>query len=59
MGLYPRELDAMTKWEFEAAWAGFRRFHAAPEEEDQPPPMSEDRLAELGIVGFEDGRRDQ
>jgi len=52
MGWTPRELDRVTLWEFECAWAGFRKFHASPAEEEAPQPMSDERLAELGIVGF-------
>lgn len=41
----------MTLWEFAAVMDGFRQFHGAkPKGKDD---ISEDRLAELGIEGFE------
>jgi len=52
MGLTPRQVDAMTLWEFAVAWKAWRDFHTSTPEEDAPPPMSEERLAEWGIVGF-------
>ena len=42
----------MTLWEFEAAWAGWRRANTVKEEDEAAPAMSDERLAELGIVGF-------
>lgn len=49
MGFDPRQIEAMTLWEFMACAEGFRMIHegAAP-----PPEMDDDRLAELGIEGF-------
>lgn len=52
MGLTPRQLDEMTPWEFKVAWQAWRKFHTTQEEEERPEPMSDARLAELGIVGF-------
>ena len=52
MGWPPRELDLVTLWEFSAAWEGYKDFHTVPDEEGPPPEMSDERLAELGIVGF-------
>ena len=52
MGWTPREMDDATLWEFECAWAGWRKFHAASGDDDAPPEMSDERLAEMGIVGF-------
>lgn len=54
MGRSQRDLDQMTLWEFKVAWKSWRGFHAASLEEDHeaPPPMSDERLRELGIVGF-------
>lgn len=45
----PRQIEAMTLWEFTAYAEGFRLMHegAAP-----PPEMDDDRLSELGIAGF-------
>lgn len=42
----------MTLWEFAAVMDGFRAFHGA---KPKGGDISEDRLAELGIEGFEDG----
>jgi hypothetical protein len=52
MGLSPRQLDDMTMWEFSCAIADWRRFYASAGEEEAAPAMSDERLAELGIVGF-------
>lgn len=52
MGWTPRQLDAVTMWEFSSAWGGYKGFHAAQEEDMPPPEMSDERLKELGIVGF-------
>jgi hypothetical protein len=52
MGLSPRQLDAMTLWEFSVASAAWRRFHASTAESEAAPAMTDERLAELGIVGF-------
>jgi hypothetical protein len=53
MGLTPRQLDAMTLWEFSCAASAWRKFHTVEsEDEDRPPEMSDERLAELGIIGF-------
>jgi hypothetical protein len=50
MGFGPREVDAMSLWEFRAASAGWEKAHSSG---DNPPPaMSDDRLKELGIEGF-------
>lgn len=48
MGLSPLDVDRMTLWQFQAAADGFRR--ANPD--DTPQAMSDERAAELGIVGF-------
>lgn len=55
MGLTPRQLDEMTLWEFKVAFKAWRDFNTVPPEEEGPPAMSDDRLAELGIVGFANG----
>lgn len=52
MGWTARQLDAVTLWEFIAAWTGYLRFNSAPKEEETPPEMSDERLKQLGIVGF-------
>lgn len=49
MGFDPRQVEAMTLWEFIACAEGFRQIH---EGAGAPPEMDDDRLAELGIVGF-------
>lgn len=43
----------MTLWEFAAVMDGFRTFHGAKPKSGGD--IGEDRLAELGIEGFEDG----
>ena len=40
----------MTLWEWACAVDGYAQAHGA--EEEQPPPMEDARLAELGIEGF-------
>ena len=56
MGLTPRQLDEMTAWEFKVAWKAWRKFHSSEaDDEDKPDAMSDERLAELGIVGFGNG----
>jgi len=50
MGFSPRDVDDMTLWEFNACADGYRKAHAT--EEQAPPPMADDALAELGIEGF-------
>ena len=55
MGLTPRQLDAMTMWEFAVAAQSWRRFHAVEDEDERAPEMSDERLAELGIIGFARG----
>jgi hypothetical protein len=53
MGWTPRELDRVTLWEWECAWVAWKKFHTASgEEEEKPPEISDERMAELGIVGF-------
>jgi hypothetical protein len=53
MGVTPRELDRMTLFEFHAAQRAWIGFHASSgEDEDKPEAMSDERLRELGIVGF-------
>lgn len=51
MGFSPRQLDAMTQWEFTAALATWSKANRV--EDEQAPAMSDDRLAELGIDGFQ------
>jgi hypothetical protein len=52
MGVTPRQLDAMTLFEFRSAQASWIGFHAAEAEPDAPDAMSDERAHELGIVGF-------
>lgn len=40
----------MTIWEFTACVEGYREAHKT--EEEAPPPMADDDLAALDIVGF-------
>ncbi|WP_281414431.1 hypothetical protein [Rhizobium sp. ARZ01] len=40
----------MTPWEFAHCVEGWKEANSA--EEKAPPPMDDDKLAELGIVGF-------
>lgn len=50
MGMSPRQVDECTLWEFASCSEGYRK--ANQSEEDAPPPMADDALAELGIEGF-------
>lgn len=50
MGFSPRDVDAMTLWEFACCAEGFRKSHSTDKE--QAPPMSADDLAAAGIEGF-------
>jgi hypothetical protein len=50
IGFTPRDVDDMTLWEFQACSEGYRKAHAS--EEQAPPPMADNDLAELGIEGF-------
>lgn len=52
MGWSPRELDDVTLWEFASARKAFSKFHGGEPKDNQPPAMSDETLAELGIVGF-------
>jgi hypothetical protein len=45
----PREVDAVSLWEFRACVEGFRRLHGSTGPERT---MSDERAAELGIEGF-------
>jgi len=45
----------MTLWEFAACMDGFRVFHGGKAAQRPGEGMSEERLAELGIEGFEHG----
>lgn len=49
MGYTPRDVDALTPWELQAALDGWI---AANSSDSTPPPMSDERAAELGIEGF-------
>jgi hypothetical protein len=51
MGFTPRQVDEMTLWEFAHCMDGYK---ASQGIEDAPPVMSDELLAELGIVGFEE-----
>lgn len=50
MGFSPREVGRMSMWEFACAYAGYREAHRTGDE--SLPPMADDDLAKLGIVGF-------
>lgn len=49
MGFTPRQVDEMTLWEFGHCIDGFK---ASKGIEESAPPMDDDRLSQLGIVGF-------
>lgn len=49
MGFTPREVDRMAPWEFAATTRAWGRAHGAGPRRD----ISDDRLAALGIEGFE------
>lgn len=50
MGLSPRQLDEMTPWEFKAVSDAYVRAHGG---KPKGEGMDDDRLAELGIEGFD------
>ena len=50
MGFSPRDIDDMTLWEFDCCLAGYHKAHSS--DDATPPPMADERLAELGIAGF-------
>lgn len=49
MGYSPRQVDEMSLWEFGCIVEGYKRANGF---EEGPPAMDDDRLSELGIVGF-------
>ncbi|NTS30665.1 hypothetical protein HQ945_05310 [Phyllobacterium sp. BT25] len=49
IGFSPRQIDEMSLWEFGAVIDGYKRANGV---EEAPPVMDDDRLSELGIVGF-------
>jgi hypothetical protein len=48
----------MTLWQFTAAYAGWTKANKGNEADGPTAEMSDERLAELGIVGFESNGRD-
>ena len=52
MGFSPREVDAMSVWEFMACCEAFR---ASKGGKPASREVSDDELREMGIVGFRDG----
>lgn len=50
MGLSPRQIDEMTPWEFTAVSDAWVRAHGGKK---KGAGMDDDRLAELGIEGFD------
>ena len=50
LGFTPRDIDAMSPWEFTACVDGY--VTANKREDDAPPPMSGEEAAKLGIVGL-------
>ena len=50
MGFSPRDLDSMSLWEFIACRDGFALANGA---KPKPKEISDQRLAELGIEGFD------
>ena len=51
MSFSPRQIDEMSLWEFRCVCSGWSEANHA--DDGTAPEMSDDRLAELGIVGFE------
>lgn len=49
MGFSPRQVDEWSLWEFAAVIQGYKDANGV---EEAAPEMSDDTLAELGIVGF-------
>lgn len=52
MGLSPRQIDRLTPWEFDAAFRGWCQANGVKIKADRGE-MSDERLQELGIKGFE------
>lgn len=50
MGFCPRQVDAMTLWEFTACMDGWKAANQI--DEQTAPPMDDDTAAALGIDGF-------
>lgn len=51
MGLSPRQIDEMTPWEFTAVSEAWVQAHGGKK---RGQGMDDDRLAELGIEGFDE-----
>lgn len=49
MGYSPRQVDEMSLWEFGCVVEGYKRANGF---EEALPAMDDEKLAELGIVGF-------
>ena len=49
MRFTPREIDAMSLWEFECCFHGFAESKGA---KPKAEPMTDEQMAELGIEGF-------
>ena len=47
IGFTPTDIKAMSIWEFAAAFAGWRKYHANPEEEGARAPTEEQFFAAL------------
>lgn len=54
MGWSPRQVEEATLWEFMAALDGYGRANGW-KERSGGGDLSDDQLAEMGIVGFERG----
>ena len=52
MGFAPAQVDAMSLWEFNACADAFAKAHGSKSKSDGGGEMSDERLRELGIDGF-------
>jgi hypothetical protein len=50
MGFSPRTVDEMTLWEFNACFDGWKAVNGVKSKRNAD--ISDERLAEMGIVGF-------
>lgn len=52
MGFTPREVDAMSAWEFAACADGYAEAHGGKKARSHGGDISDERLREMGVRGF-------